>query len=703
MLSPESSPVLHRLLRAADTLLLGLLDNTQIGVYVIQDSRFLYANQRLAQQFGYAQQDLCALTPAPELLDEAGLDPLPQGENARSSGAVTFRAVRKDGSAFDAKVIRIRSSFEQRPALIGMLLDVSERRRAERAVADQLHFIAQLVEAIPNAMYYKDRAGRFLGCNAAYEQLIGKNRSELIGHSNPDAGHDDQSAAVDDPDAALCQHPGHSCSEVALAHADGSYHDVIVYKATFNEANGHAAGMVGLILDISERKRAEETIWREANYDALTGLPNSRMLRDRLQEDIKRAQRNGQPLAVLFIDLDHFKEVNDSLGHGCGDMLLTQAAQRIREALRATDTVARKGGDEFIVILPSILSPSMVEQVAQDIRHALSLPFTLAGHPAHISASIGIALYPDDGSDSEDLLSCADQAMYVAKSRGRNGACSYTSSMHEQASSRHVIGNDLHQALFDGQLDVHYQPIIELAGRRMVKAEALIRWQHPRHGSMEPSEFIPIAENMGIIGDMGDWIFMQAIDTAFRCQAAVGTPPPSGAGNRIPISINVSRQQLVAGRCAHWPTLLGEAGLPRGAIAVEITEGLLLDPRPSVVETLQAFRDAGIAVSLDDFGTSYSALSGLRKFAIEAVKIDRSFVSELGRDPDALAIASGVIAMAHHLGIKAVAEGVETEEQCRLLQQARCDFAQGYLFAEPMRQNEFLHYILQALPHPGSG
>ena len=692
-----ADPFVNRFLEEADKLLLGLFSNALIGVYVIQDGRFLYVNQRLAELFGYGQAELCAglgpldLTVADDQ-EVARREIERRIEGAAAASYYAFRGRRKDGGLIDVEVFGVRTTFAGGPAIIGILLDVSERTKAERAVADQLRFIGQLVDTIPNPVFYKDETGRYLGCNPAFEEYIGMGRSQLMGRSVYDISPRDLADRYFAADQALFDQRGKQVYEAAVVYADGSRHDVVFYKATFNKADGSLGGLVGVMLDITERKRMEEAIWHEANYDALTGLPNRRLFRDRLREDLKRVQRTGHQLALLFIDLDRFKEINDTLGHDVGDQLLVEAAERIRGELRASDTISRQGGDEFVIILPDLVDPAVAGRVARQIIGALARPFRLDRHQAYVSASIGIAFYPDDSSEIEALVGYADQAMYAAKAQGRNGFCYFTQSMQRAALQRLEIGNDLRQAIDAGQFEVYFQPIVDLTGERCTKAEALVRWQHPTRGLVGPDEFIPIAEEIGLIGALGDWVFHQAVAMAGewregRRAAGIGDDAP------IQVSVNISPRQFIAGTCADWVGHLRRRGLPPWMLAVEITEGLLLDERPAVTDTLLAFRDAGVQVSIDDFGTGYSAMSYLKKFAVDTLKIDRSFVRDLTTDPSDLAIAEAVIVMAHKLGLKVVAEGVETAAQRDLLRQAGCDYAQGYLFARPLAADDFRRFI----------
>jgi diguanylate cyclase (GGDEF)-like protein/PAS domain S-box-containing protein len=431
-----------------------------------------------------------------------------------------------------------------------------------------------------------------------------------------------------------------------------------------------------------ERKQAEDLIWQQANYDSVTRLPNRRLFRDRLEQEMRKTYRNGQVLALLFIDLDRFKEVNDTLGHDVGDLLLIDAARRISSCVRGSDTVARLGGDEFTVTLPQLGDASRAEQVAENIVDALAHPFQIGDETVYISASIGITLYPNDAGEIEGLLKNADQAMYVAKSNGRNCFSYFTSRMQEHAQHRLHLVRDLRNALPSGQLELFFQPIVDLSSGNVVKAEALLRWHHPERGMVSPMDFIPLAEEIGLIGDIGDWVFREAVhwmkrwhDSGFSCTQ---------------VSVNKSPGQFVVEEpYTAWLDHLQEVGLPGACLVIEITEGLLLDARTDVTRKLLQFRDAGIQVAIDDFGTGYSSLSYLKKFDIDYLKIDRSFVRDLATDPNDLALSEAIIVMAHKLGLKVVAEGVETVEQRDMLAAAGCDLAQGYLYAKPMPAEEF--------------
>jgi len=385
----------------------------------------------------------------------------------------------------------------------------------------------------------------------------------------------------------------------------------------------------------------------------------------------------------MFIDLDKFKEVNDTLGHRMGDLLLQEAARRISDCVRETDTVARLGGDEFIIILSELDDAGNVGRVAESVRQSLANPFRLEEEITYISASIGITLYPDDATEMEDLLRNADQAMYAAKDAGRNRFSYFTQSMQQAAQARLRLTNELRGALTAGQFRVHYQPIVELATGRIDKAEALIRWQHPERGMVSPAQFIPLAEETGMIVEIGDWVFKESARQLKHWMALCNT--------ELQVSVNMSPVQFSNPVCAceAWLIYLQELGLSAQSLAIEITEGLLLNAESSVTDKLFGFHDMGIQVAIDDFGTGYSSLSYLKKFNIDYLKIDQSFVRDLATDPNDMAISEAIIVMAHKLGLKVIAEGVETEAQRALLTQAGCDYAQGYLLSRPLPADEF--------------
>ena len=438
--------------------------------------------------------------------------------------------------------------------------------------------------------------------------------------------------------------------------------------------------VLGILRDISKQKEAEELIWQQANFDSLTGLPNRRMFRDRLEQEIKNSERNSSILAVLFLDLDHFKEVNDTLGHNNGDILLIEAAKRLQGCVRDTDTVARLGGDEFVILLKQIDDSTGLNKLAKNILDQMCKPFELGSDPVYISASIGITLFPIDATEFEELLKNADQAMYAAKDEGRNRYNYFTASMQTTAKARMRLANDMRQACEKEEFELLYQPIVEIATGRISKAEALIRWHHPELGLLNPAQFITIAEDTGTIFEIGEWVFQQAALQMIEWRKTIYSD--------FQISINKSPIQFKAEGSA-WLDYLQKTGLSGQGIVIEITEGLLLDTSSGITKKLQKFRQAGFQIAIDDFGTGYSSLSYLKEYDIDYIKIDQSFVRNITTGANDMGLCEAIILMAHKLGMKVVAEGVETRQQLSLLEEAGCDYAQGYYFSKPVSNKEF--------------
>ena len=463
------------------------------------------------------------------------------------------------------------------------------------------------------------------------------------------------------------------------------------------DAAGAYVGALALVTDITDRRESTELIWHQANFDHLTGLPNRHMFTDRLAQEAKKADRGGTFLALLFIDLDHFKEVNDRLGHAVGDMLLADAARRVGGCVRSSDTLARLGGDEFTVILAGLDHVGSVERIAQSMISVLGMPFDLGQERAYISASIGIALYPPDATDISQLLAHADQAMYASKHAGRNRFSYFTPDLQEAALARQTMASDLRAAISAQQFEILYQPIISLKTGAVHKAEALLRWRHPSRGLLSPAEFIPFAESNGLIVDIGDWVFREAARQVRHWQQAIDP--------RFQVSVNKSPVQFRrdADMYDAWFAYLGELGLPPQSMLIEINEGVLLEGVEKVIGRLRQYRAMGLQVALDHFGTGYSSLSHLKRFDIDYVKIDQSFVATLDKDDGDLALCEAIIEMAHKLGLKVVAEGVETKVQRALLVDAGCDYAQGFIFARPMPAAELEALARQAVPRLANG
>ena len=583
--------------------------------------------------------------------------------------------------------VPLRNLQQKIIGVLGVYEDISARKSAE----EEMQLAALVYLNSSEAMMVTDAQGTIITVNPAFTTVTGYSAEAVIGRAfiGDTKEHHDQ--AFYKTVLRVINTNGQWAGEISGRRKNGE--DCIQWvtiNSILNE-NGGVHRRVALIADITERKKSEELIWRQANFDPLTGLPNRNMFLDRLNQEIKKAFRHGQHVALMFLDLDRFKDVNDSMGHFMGDVLLKEAARRLSGCVRDCDSIARLGGDEFTVILGELDQVDGVNRIARNILQRLAEPFRLGNETAYISGSIGIALYPDDALDTEALLKNADQAMYAAKNQGRDRYHYFTALMQQNAQLRMRLANDLHGALARSQFLLYYQPIIEFASGVIAKAEALLRWQHPTLGMVSPAEFIPVAEDTGVIVDIGDWVFATAVRQAKQWRQDYHSD--------FQISVNKSPVQFrkQAMEANQWIVLLQELDLPGQSVIVEITEGLILDATSSTREQLLGFREAGMQVALDDFGTGYSSLAYLKKFDIDYIKIDQAFVRSLVAGSSDMALCEAIVVMAHKLGIKVVAEGIETAEQYELLKRMDCDYGQGYLISKPVPADQFARLLDKAL------
>lgn len=452
---------------------------------------------------------------------------------------------------------------------------------------------------------------------------------------------------------------------------------------------GNPYRYVCVFKDNTQYKNDQFMIQKQATHDALTDLPNRVLFSDRLEQAMLHSRRSGNEMAVLFIDLDGFKDVNDTLGHHAGDLLLKEVALRLQSSIRETDTVARLGGDEFAIILLDVKTQEDIKITLFKILNIVKGPFVLLEDRAYVTASIGVTLYPNDGASAEDLLMNADQAMYSAKKMGKNGFNFFTEQMQTSAYLRHQISTDLRSGEVT-DFYLNYQPIVNLLSGEIVKAEALLRWNHPKGKNIGPDVFIPIAEENGSILELSDFVFDQVVNDLASWRKRYYT--------NIQVAVNASPMQFKTDGlfAKRWLDKLAGLDLSGENLVIEITEGLLLDSTRLVDEELLVFRDAGLEVALDDFGTGYSSLAYLRKFDIDYIKIDKSFVSQLETDPDSLILCEAIILMAHKLGMKVIAEGVETVYQRDQLISVGCDCGQGYLFSRPLPKDQFEELLVES-------
>jgi len=574
-----------------------------------------------------------------------------------------------------------------RKLLLEMMGDVDyalenfERETRRKITETELLKRTQAMEQSPNSIIITDFKANIEYVNAAFihntrytlSEVIGKNPRFLKSGKTPEHAYDEMWSTLVRGEKWQ--------GEFINQRKDGTHYTYSINIAPVFNSQGQTTHYIAIEEDISEQKKTQEHIHYLANYDILTGLPNRVKMDDHLNYTLSMAKRNQSNFAVMFLDLDHFKAINDTLGHRIGDLLLIELAKRLQSLLRDEDTVSRMGGDEFIILLPDT-DTNGAAQVAQKLLTLIAHPFSIEEHKLSVTASIGLSFYPNDGSDIEILSKNADVAMYRAKQQGRNSYCFFTEEMQANAQRNLLLNNALHTALKENELHLVYQPQLSMATGNIIGAEALLRWVHPKLGTISPAEFIPIAEDNGAILSIGEWVLRTAIMQAKSWMDA-GHPP-------IIMAVNISAVQF---RHPNLPDLitsiLQEVGLPPEYLEIELTEGIAMNNPLIAINTMNNLHERGIRMSIDDFGTGYSSLSYLKKFNVYKLKIDQSFVRDISTDPEDKAIVSAVIHMAHTLGLQTIAEGVETIEQLEYLREQGCDEIQGYYYSKPLPADAF--------------
>ena len=578
---------------------------------------------------------------------------------------------RHEQTLSDGRRILIEERRTGDGGIIGLRVDITEMKQREESF--RLLFDNN---PVPMIIYARD-GHRILAVNDAAVSHYGYTRAQFLCMSLRHIHDCDSYEELLRTPPASEEFAGRTWTHLK---ADGQRIDVAIYARAITH-RGTAAELIAAV-DITERKRAEARVAHMAHHDALTGLANRVLLRQRMDEALARARRTGKGAAILYIDLDNFKSVNDTLGHSHGDLLLQRVAERIRAALREGDTAARLGGDEFAIIQNDVADPAEVSALARRLVAELAEPFDIMGHQAVIGASVGIALAPGDGDDADKLFKSADLATYRAKADGKGAFRFFEAEMDARAQARRRLEMDLRAAMAANALELHYQPLVKLASGRVSGFEALLRWRHPERGFVPPSEFIPVAEETGLIVPLGAYVLRRA------CSDAARWP------DDVKLAVNLSPLQFRSGSLfATVKRTLEETGLPPHRLELEITETVLLERVDHVLATLHALRALGVRISMDDFGTGYSSLSYLRKFPFDRIKIDRSFVHGLGRNADSRAIVRAILTLGASLGITITAEGVESEEELTCLKAEGCNEGQGYLFSKARPQHEVLELL----------
>ncbi|MHB8535597.1 MAG: EAL domain-containing protein [Sulfuricaulis sp.] len=657
------------------------------GVYLIQDNLLKYVNPALAAIFGYTVEEIAGKLGPADLTAPDDRALVAENIGKRAQGVVhdvrySFRGLRKDGTLIDVEVHGARIEYDGRPAIVGTLLDITERKQAEA----EIRKLSSAVEKAADSIFITGVDGVIEYVNPAFETITGYRREEAVGKTPRivKSGKHDPAFYRKLWDTLR---RGEVYRDVFINRKKNGqlyYEEVTITPLT--SERGVITHYISAGKDITERMQTQERLHHLAHHDVLTDMPNRVLFAERLKQALNRAQWHKRALAVLFLDMDRFKLVNDTLGHEAGDRLLQALAARLNSCVREGDTVARFGGDEFAVFLDDIASPDDVAPIAQKFLETLARPLTVDGHEFFITASIGIGLYPNDGTDSQTLMKNADTAMYRAKQQGGNTCQFYQAEMNAHALKRLELETDLRRALERQEFVLHYQPQIDLKSGSVIGSEALIRWQHPERGLVPPMEFIPLLEETGLIVPVGEWV-LRAACAQYHAWRAAGLPPSR-------VAVNVSSRQFNGGGLVETVgRVMQDSGMEPGVLELEITESVIMKNPQAVVETLQTLSSMGVRLAIDDFGTGYSSLSYLKRFPIDILKIDQTFVRDITTDPDDAAIVSAIITMAHSLDIQTVAEGVETREQLEFLRAQGCDFMQGYYFSRARPAGEIEHLL----------
>lgn len=663
-----------------------LTHNPLLGVYISSEGRFDFVNKKLADTLGYSRSYMRQQLTLADVFLEPRFPSLSEVVPERHLGANSVRyetrAVRHDGKSIDVEVCEVPIRLEGRITTVAVVQDITMRVRNE--VTGRL--AAVVYDNTCEAIVVTDRFGHVVDANPAFSRITGYALDEVRGRTLAILSSGRQDSEFYRLMWLEIIETGRWQGDIWNRRKNGEEYAERLTISTAWNPDGTVYRHIGLFTDITSHKKREAQMWRQAHYDHLTGLPNRQMFQDRLQQAMEQSRRTGLPFALVFMDLDFFKDVNDSLGHEKGDVLLQEVARRLQQCVRATDTVARIGGDEFTVIISDISDPAIVERICRCMLDTIEEPFQLDNNSVSVSASIGITVYPEDGDDAGELLKNADMAMYAAKACGRNQYCRFLPAMGEAVQARLRFSQDLQNALHEQQFRLYYQPILDMETGQVLRAEALIRWEHPQLGLVPPSEFIPFSEDSGLIVAIGEWVFETAAQAVMRLRQELD---PS-----FRISLNVSPAQFkLNGSCAQdWVEHLQGEGIPGEALVVEITERLLLDGQDQALQQLRLLREYGMGVALDDFGTGYSSLSHLKRFSINVLKIDQCYIRNLSQGSEDLVLTQAMIVMAQKLGLRVVAEGVTTYEQVELLHQAGCDYMQGYLCSPPIPAADFAQW-----------
>jgi len=679
-------------------LLAQAIEQSPFGIIVMDlNGQVEYCNQSFVTMSGFAPSDIIGVTPHPwnpaETTDAIYRSLLSsQHMGDRWNGDV--QSQRKDGSVYWERqvVSTLRDTDGRHTHLVVVKEDISDRKLRRADYAQTRHLQEKALASSSNGIMItrSDKNDHsIVYVNPAFERITGYRAEEVIGLEGRFLLRDDLAQPDLENIRSALRERREGEATLRNYRKDGSLFWNELHLAPVRDlTGGSTTHFVSVINDVSERVRYQHALEYQANHDSLTGLANRNLLNDRIEQAIAWAKRSGHVIGVMLLDLDHFKLINDASGHSAGDTLLKEVANRLRGCVRETDTVARLGGDEFVIILTDLPQPDDVDQIAEKIMTTLSRPTDVAGRDVFVTASIGVSLYPRDGDHGEILLRYADMAMYRVKEHGRNSVRQFMPEMGSTAISRLDMEAAMRRGLEQNEFVLHYQPKIDLRTQRIVGAEALVRWQHPQIGLVHPIEFIRLAEETGLILALGEWVLSEACrqQVLWRQQ---GLEP-------LKIAVNMSARQFrQEDLCARIAAVFANTGADTGQFILELTESMVMHDVDSTLASLRSLKQLGLSLSLDDFGTGYSSLSYLRRFPIDELKIDRTFINDIHNNPDDAAIAGAIVAMARSLSLSVVAEGVESKEQVDLLASLGCNQVQGYYFARPLTVEAFAERMQQ--------
>lgn len=681
------TPEVDEALRESESKFRNFVEQSLVGLYVVQDGKIAYANNKSAQFLGYENAEQLTGISVAQLTHPDDIPILQENHRKRLMGEIsniryTYRAIRRDGGIIWADVHGSVCEYEGRPAIMGVALDVSQQVAFEH----QSRLANRVFESASEGIVITDAEHRIEAVNPAFTRITGYSAEEAVGKlSRMMTGH---GAAMNHDMLTQLASVGHWQGEMRDRRKNGEWYPAWLSISTVRDTEKRVTNYVGVFTDNTSRKETETRLQYLAIHDSLTGMLNRSGMMVRFGEEIERARAAKRQLALLFIDLDRFKTVNDTLGHQAGDRLLVAAAGRLRRQLKDADVAARLGGDEFTILMEDPPSSGTITNLAERLIKSIAQPFIINGQEMFVTASIGIACYPADGDDAATLLKNADVAMYRAKERGKNTFQFFTSDMNAQSFQRLLLENNLRRALERGEFVLYYQPQFATDSGEIAGVEALIRWCHPELGLVLPGTFITMAEQNGLIVPIGAWVLQEA------CRQ--GRAWLDAGYNFGRIAVNLSARQFSEDLLDIIRESLASSGLPASMLELEITESTIMHNPAESVTLLDRIRDMGVALSIDDFGTGYSSLTSLKQYPLDSLKIDRSFVHGIPNDADDVAITEAIIAIAHKMGLKVVAEGVETSEQAAFLKTAGCDVEQGFLLGRPMPPAEVVRVFGKA-------